>query len=451
MQNNYQNARRKFLQHVSMLAAGTALFKVRAFAMPGRFTPIDIARNTPQTILNDKRIQLSYDDERLVMDKGLQPSMLCTRKGNFVLQAQLPQKPLPQTRMFYPYALKTVVSRDGGHEWTEFPLKEGDNGVNMEGAITQLKDGTIMLLDTYVTPGEKPDTGEGQLYISTDEYQTLQGPFDITFNIPNADFDSSTDDGGRPHRAMRLHRRMLELPNGDLLTTIYGFQKGDNSPADYMPTMMKSRVMLFRSKNKGRHWDYVSTVAADGTVGTEGFNESVITRISKGKHAGRLICFMRTGYALYEARSDDGGKTWTKAQPRVFGGIDVYKTSEWADLFKDVKYKGKLVSEDPKMLYGSVVDPDMIELRNGVLVAAFGVRITARSSWTVWTHPWNGNYLAFSLDQGETWSNVVRMTSGIPTTHYMAIEQMPAKMSSSWYTTGAIGAINLAGIYMAEK
>ena len=38
---------------------------------------------------------------------------------------------------------------------------------------------------------------------------------------------------------------------------------------------------------------------------------------------------------------------------------------------------------------------------------------------------WNGNYLAFSLDHGETWSNVVRMTSGESTTHYMAIEETP--------------------------
>jgi hypothetical protein len=353
--------------------------------------------------------------------------MLCTQKGTLILQAQLPKKPLPQERMFYPYALKTVVSRDGGHEWKEFPLKEGDNGVNMEGGIIQLKDGTILVLDTYATPADKPDAGMGQLYTSTDEYRTLQGPFDITFNIPNVICHAGSVEGGRPHAAMRLHRRMLELPNGDLITTMYGHMYGDTASADYVPTMKKSRVMLFRSKNKGRHWDYVSTVAADGTVGTEGFNESVIARISKGEHAGRLICFMRTGYALYEAKSDDDGKTWTKAQPRQFANIDVYKTSEWAGLFKDVMRNGKSITEDKKLLYGSVVDPDLLELRNGILIAAFGVRIPARYSWRVSTHPWNGNYLAFSLDGGDTWSEVVRMTSGIPTTHYMAIEQMPNK------------------------
>ena len=175
-------SRRKFLQQASLLAAGMSL-KFNGIAMPVRYPFTDIARNTPQVILQDKRLQISYDDERMVMDKGLQPSLLCTRKGNLIMQAQLPQKPLPQERMFYPSALKTMVSRDGGHQWHEFPLKQGENGVNMEGGIIQLKDGTILVLDTYATPGDKPGTGFGQIYISDDEYKTLQGPIDITFNI----------------------------------------------------------------------------------------------------------------------------------------------------------------------------------------------------------------------------------------------------------------------------
>jgi hypothetical protein len=104
------------------------------------------------------------------------------------------------------------------------------------------------------------------MYTSNDDWHTLQGPIEINFNIPNADFYNSSDDGGRPHTAMRLHRRVLELPNGDLLTTIYGWQKGDNEPSGYTPTMKKTRVMLFRSKDKGRNWDYVSTVAVDPKV-----------------------------------------------------------------------------------------------------------------------------------------------------------------------------------------
>jgi hypothetical protein len=188
--------------------------------------------------------------------------------------------------------------------------------------------------------------------------------------------------------------------------------------------MKKSRVMLFRSKDKGRNWDYVSTVAVDPKVGTEGFGEPVIARVSKGIHKGRLISFMRTGRELYKAVSDDEGKSWTKPEPIVFAGRDVYAVDKWKEMFKDTKRKGQLIVNNPTEIIGAVVDPDLIELRSGILVAAFGVRIPARACWQNPTHPWNGNYLAFSLDGGDTWSHIVQMTSGIYTTHYMAIEEM---------------------------
>ncbi|MES2391599.1 MAG: sialidase family protein [Acidobacteriota bacterium] len=383
--------------------------------------------NTPLTVLADKRVRLTFGDEKLVLDDGLQPSMLCTRKGTLVVQAQNSTKVVPHGRMAYPYAMSSVVSHDGGDSWTDIGASPNVNQANLEGGIHQLKDGTIIVLDTYVTPGAKPDTGVGLLYTSTDEYKTLQGPFEINFKMFNADFYASTDDGGRPHPAMRLHRRILELPNGDLLTTIYGFQKGDHTPAPYTPTMMKSRVMLFRSKDKGHNWEFVSTVAVDPTVGTEGFGEPVITRVPHGRHEGRLICMARTGHDLYETTSDDGGVTWAKPYPRMFADRDVYKTSEWAEMFKDVKRNGVLISQNPTEFIGAVVDPDLISLRSGVLVASFGIRIPARAAFARYQHPWNGNYLAFSLDHGDTWSHVTQLTSGVSTTHYTAIEEMPGK------------------------
>jgi hypothetical protein len=62
-------------------------------------------------------------------------------------------------------------------------------------------------------------------------------------------------------------------------------------------------------------------------------------------------------------------------------------------------------------------------LRRGLLVCAFGVRVTQKACWKNPHHPWNGNYLAFSQDGGRTWPNVVCMTSGVLATHYMAIEE----------------------------
>jgi hypothetical protein len=420
---NLPRSRRAFLKAVAWSTAGLPLVRPRTSAAAGEVRAV--LRNTPETLVADRRLALEFGNERLILDDGLQPSMLCTKAGTLVVQSQLSAKPHPQPRIFYPYALRTVVSRDGGATWADFPLSPGDNGVNLEGGVTQLRDGTILALETYVTPGARAGEGRGLLFSSRDDYRSLEGPVDITFALPGTNFSGSTDDGGRPHAAMRLHRRILELPGGDLLTTLYGWLEGDDEPSGYTPTMKKTRVMLLRSSDRGRHWELVATIAADPKVGTEGYDEPVLARISRGPHAGRLICQMRTGRELRESVSDDEGRTWSPARPRVFADLDVYRTELWAPLFKGFKRNGRLIEEDPNEFIGAVVDPDLLELRGGLLVAAFGVRVPPRACWTIPRHPWNGNYLAFSLDHGDTWSHVVRLTSGVYTTHYMAVEETP--------------------------
>jgi hypothetical protein len=82
-------------------------------------------------------------------------------------------------------------------------------------------------------------------------------------------------------------------------------------------------------------------------------------------------------------------------------------------------------------------NPDLIELGNGVLVCAFGVRIPEKMCWRDPTHPWNGNYLGFSLDQGQTWSHIVQVTSGITTTHYMSVREHAPNVLYIAYDYGA--------------
>jgi hypothetical protein len=286
-----------------------------------------------------------------------------------------------------------------------------------------LRDGTILSLDTYITPGPRDNLGLGQLYTSNDDWKTLSGPETVTFDLPHINFRASKDDGGHPHEAQRLHRRMLELPNGHLLVTLYGHLHGDATPATYQPLMIKSRVMLARSTDRGRNWKLVSTIAVDPSVGTEGFNEPVLVSISRGPHAGRLLCLMRTGRELYETFSDDVGETWSRPRPRVFAGLDVHRTEMWADMFRALKgHNGKPLDESNlDELKGAMADPDLVELRSGLLVATFGMRVPQKACWPHCQHPWNGNYLAVSRDHGETWPNVVRLTSGVLTTHYTAV------------------------------
>ena len=160
--------------------------------------------------------------------------------------------------------------------------------------------------------------------------------------------------------------------------------------------------MLARSSDRGQHWKFVATIAVDPNVGTEGFGEPVIVRVSRGPNPGRLICQMRTGRELYEAVSDNEGATWTPARPRVYASLDTNRTELWVDMFRGHKgKKGKLDETNLEELPGAVVDPDLIELRDGSLVAGFGVRGI----------PSHGNYIAFSLDQGKTWTQITKITA----------------------------------------
>ena len=75
------------------------------------------------------------------------------------------------------------------------------------------------------------------------------------------------------------------------------------------------RTFLVASRDKGKTWEYLATVAYDPTIGTEGYCEPVIRRLPNGD----LLAMLRTGgnnrpfwqdNPLCQTTSTDGGKTW---------------------------------------------------------------------------------------------------------------------------------------------
>jgi hypothetical protein len=169
-----RQSRRTMLRDASALGAALLIDRTsESLAAQPDTRAASVLRNLPEVLVSDSRLKVQFGEERMVLDDGLQPSMLCTTSGTLVVQSQLSKKPHPQKRIFYPYALETVVSRDGGQTWKEFPLPPGENGVNLEGGIIQLRDGTILALETYVTPGDQPGEGRGLLWSSNDDYRTL--------------------------------------------------------------------------------------------------------------------------------------------------------------------------------------------------------------------------------------------------------------------------------------
>ncbi len=164
--------------------------------------------------------------------------------------------------------------------------------------------------------------------------------------------------------------------------------------------MNKFRSLLLKSQDRGRNWSLVSTIAVDPAVGEEGFNEPALVRLTQGKHRGRLIALLRTGNnkarwpnPLYQTESDDEGKTWSKPRPPAFDGAS----------------------------------PHLVGMSNGILVAGFGWR--TKESWQRGVSgprrlgPEHGNYLAFSLDQGATWSQVTRLTRE-PSRCYVTVREL---------------------------
>ena len=187
-----------------------------------------------------------------------------------------------------------------------------------------------------------------------------------------------------------------ELADGTLLALAYGNFIGDDMPINgFVPTQGEApmyRSYVMSSTDDGVSWEYLSTIAYDGKTGQESFCEPCITNFGNGE----LLVIMRTGrYApLFQARSLDGGKTWSK----------------------------------PASLETLGLQPKMTLLDNGILVCSFGWR---PMRYIYWEDPSGGyypaglvdyhkrykgevgiedpsaaagDYVIFSPDKGHTWS-----------------------------------------------
>ncbi len=137
--------------------------------------------------------------------------------------------------------------------------------------------------------------------------------------------------GHGPHVGPLFGRSVVRLRDGSLLSSMYGWFKGDSQADRYRKGGTMRRSYVCRSTDEGRTWEYLSTVAYRPFLGNEGYSELVIRKLSS---ADELLALVRTGgnntpgwqdNPLMVSRSLDGGITWSPVARTGVEGV-------WPDL-----------------------------------------------------------------------------------------------------------------------
>ena len=307
----------------------------------------------------------------------------------------------------------TGVSHDGRKTWTEWkPKSKHGMGPITEGTAVELRDGRLLVFDVHAEhKGNKRFVRN--FWVTRDGFRTLDGPFEYSLTLPDAEV-GGFDDRGVPVSRFYVRRSMLELAGGDLIASAYGRFEADKLPTEYIEKMSKTRSILIRSADKGKSWTYISTISAE-PVEQEGPDEPVLVQLSKGKHKGRVICVMRTGREnpMYQCYSDDEGKTWSRIAPLRF------------------RYS-RFGRERP--IIG--VDPDIIEMSDGTLALSYGHKPDYQD---------HGNFIAFSQDQGENWGDVIRISSSVTQAYTGIREVKPGELFVVYSTSPLIQSYDYRG------
>lgn len=207
---------------------------------------------------------------------------------------------------------RRFLSTDNGRTWR----KLGTIDVGGPSKIT-LRDGTFLQLWFYTV--RRGDGWVTKVVRSTDNGRTYTVEDNVPVYVENVR-EGAKDTG------MVFDGGLVEMDDGELLATMYGYFVGDQ----------KYRCILVRSTDRGHSWHFVSTIAYDAVVGGEGFCEPAMIRTGPAS----LLVTMRTGSGIpmYQCRSTNKGKTWST----------------------------------PKRIADRGVEPDLAMTDDGILVCSYG-------------------------------------------------------------------------------
>lgn len=232
----------------------------------------------------------------------------------------------------------SLNSPDAGGSWRTAPNLPS-------GRVLRLRDNSYTVLAGRAQQEHAPGlfSGKWASFASFEDLASDDGTAWEKMSLRVERWTAFTADNDTEVTELQITGPLLELDDGTLLAASYGNFKGDTVPmvgfvADKQQKWFKYRTYLLESRDGGRNWHYLSTIAYDGDTGQESFCEPALVDLG----GGELLAIMRTGRfaPMHQARSLDGGKTWGQPESSHILGLA----------------------------------PQMVLLENGALVCSFGWR-----------------------------------------------------------------------------
>ena len=264
------------------------------------------------------------------------------------------------------------TSADGGLTWSKerpAPFGGGADGTPLrEGGVIRAVDASYKISPNW------PWTT--RMFRFNDDFSKHAVEM-ATIHFPEAALLHREIGTGPPQGPGFSKGKMVQLPNGDVVAPLGGRLKGD----------LKGRAIVLRSSDQGRTWYYQGSIPPDVEDPNPEFPGEYIgyCEVSIALLAnGQMLAMLRTQYSheppdykpMYVSWSDDQGKTWSKPVPT-----------------------------EPHLMN---INPTLAVLDNGVVACVYG-------------RP--GFHVAFSTDNGRTWSERISFTD-LPAGQHTGQEDM---------------------------
>ena len=282
------------------------------------------------------------------------------------------------------YASSSTVSKDGRilvNVGGRYSLFSEDRGVSFKRldlpdvpAFHRLSDGSYVAFSFHnqvlkkFNPIQKPIPYVMKIMRAASFEDILSGHYACSFSsvdIPDLAVGYGDSGDKDNYHTGVIDHGVVEMPNGDIIITMYGQFEADVQKVDYFDKydFFQYRSWCLISHDGCKTFSYLSTIAdcqsAPIDPRAEGYCEPDLLHVGDG----HLVAVLRTGghevyTPMYVAHSYDSGKTWEK----------------------------------PFKIHDFGVFPKLIKLQNGSLVCSAG-KI--------------GSFLLFSSDDGLTWSEPI--------------------------------------------